>query len=384
MKVTAALLTSVVLGNRLLDPSFLSTGGNINPLLFDGDKSDMAMYAYLQQHPGGSMNPWMMKEMEPEDWAFYNMMQGGQGAKAPVTRGQASPSGPGMNPAIMQALLRTDVAEDLMDSDIMKNMMMAKQMQGQQQQASRAPRAKANGFGDYAQFSAFGQTAPATSTSQSNWYYPLDAEEAMQWQMMQQMGQGQQQTGFNPMMMDWDIKDWTRYNMMNQQGGSQNANAAFMMGDGDVSDYMMWQSFMNSQKSSQSRGNAIEQMQKMALCQTYLSSLNGNQANQMQAYALYANAEDIGEDDIRNCLMMHQMQQASAAGAAPSTGFDFGSGFGPRTLPDGAKNIAMMAWMNQNQGQGQGPTYYPGMDAEDILEFTFWQKMKEQVANKQQ
>jgi len=378
MKVTAALLASVVLGNRLLDPSVLAQG-NINPFLFDGDKSDMAMYNYLQGHPDAQMNPWMMKEMDKEDWAIYSMLHGGQqGANAPGLRGQASPNaaaaGGQMNPAIMQALLRSDVAEDLMDSDLVQNMMMAKQMQAQQQ--AMHSRGKPQGFGDYAQFGSFGQTS--TTPSSQFQYYPGMDEEMMQWQMMQQ-----NPGSYNPMIMaDWDIKDWTRYNMMNQQG-SQNSNPAMWM-DGDVSDYMMWQSLMNSQKPSSSRGNAIEQMQKMALCQTYLNSLNGDQAHQMQAYTLYAHAEDIGEDDIRNCLMMHQMQKASAAAAAPSTGFDFGSGFGPRTVPDVAKNIAMMAWMNQNQGQGQGPTYYPGMDAEDMLEFSFWQKMKEQVASKQQ
>merc|ERR1719198_2329411 len=103
---------------------------------------------------------------------------------------------------------------------------------------------------------------------------------------MQQMGQQQPGT-YNPMMVDWDMKDWTQYNMMNQQG-SQNSNSAMWM-DGDMSDYMMWQSLMNSQNQNQKpsgpRGNAIEQMEKMALCMEYLKSLNGNQALKTDAYS---------------------------------------------------------------------------------------------------
>merc|ERR1719361_2387681 len=103
---------------------------------------------------------------------------------------------------------------------------------------------------------------------------------------------------------------------------------------------------MNSQQqqpSTASRGNAIEQMQKMALCQAYLNSLTGDQAQQMQAFALYSQAQDIGEDDIRRCMMMQHMQ----TNMVPS----------PRNLPE----------------------------SEDMMEFNFWQRMKEQVAaNNQQ
>jgi hypothetical protein len=369
-----------VLGNRLLDPVFL--GGqtnNFNPLLFDGDKKDLAMYYYMQQHPQSAMNPWMMKEMDSEDWMYMNSGQGAQqqGANAPI-RAQAAPMagamGPQQNPAVMQALLQSDIVEDLMDNDLVQQMIMAKQMQG-----SPRMRGKAQGFGDYP-FYGFGQPSTATTPQ----FYPGMDEEMMEWQMMQQQAPGT----YNPLMADWDIKDWTRYNMMNQmnQQGAQNTNSAMFM-DGDMSDMMMWQSIMNSKQPAASRGSrasAIEQMEKMALCQTYLNSMTGTPAQQMQAYTLYKNANDIGEDDIRDCLMMHQMQTANAAQAAPA-GFNFGSsGFG-RTMPD-PKDLAMMAWMNKNQGEGQaGPTYYPGMDAEDMLEFNFWQKMKEQVAsNKQQ
>jgi len=388
MKVTAALLASVVLGNRLLEPGLFSQG-NLNPYLF-GDNGDMAQFSWMQEHPDNPMIPYMMQKMDKEDWALYNMMQqqgqqGGQGSKAPGKRGQASSQ---VSPGMMQALMQTDIGQDLMDNDLVQAFMMAKQMQGQQQ-PSPGPRGSPKGFGDFAQFGGFGQTSTTPTTPQFQ-YYPGMDEDMMRWQMMQQMGQQQPGT-YNPMMVDWDMKDWTQYNMMNQQG-SQNSNSAMWM-DGDMSDYMMWQSLMNSQNQNQKpsgpRGNAIEQMEKMALCMEYLKSLNGNQATQMQAYSLYANANDVGEDDIRDCLMMHQMQQASAAAAAPATpsfdfGSGFGSGFGPRTLPDAAKNMAMMAWMNKNQG-GTGVTYYPGLDSEDIMEFNFWQKMKEQVAsNKQQ
>jgi len=390
MKV-AALLASMVLGNRLLDPMFLGgqTQGGFNPFFFDGDAKDMAMYNYFQQHPqGGSntpMNQWMMNEMDAEDFALYQMMHGQGGANAPIRAQSAGAAGGQMNPQLVQALLQSDMAEDLMDNEALQRFFMAKQMQQQgQQQSGRGPRGKAQGFGDFAQWSSFGQQPSTTSTFPQ--YMPgMDAEEVMQYQMMQQMNQ-QNPGSYNPALMaDWDLKEWSLYNMMNQQG-TQNTNSAMWM-DGDMGDYMMWQSIMNSKQPASStgpRGNAIEQMQKMALCQTYLNSMTGTQAQQMQAYTLYAQAEDIGEDDIRRCLMMHQMQTSmSQTNAASSTGFDFGSGFG-RTLPD-PKDMAMMAWMNKNQGEGQGGLqYYPGMDAEDMLEFNFWQKMKEQVANKQQ
>lgn len=379
MKVAAVLLASVVLGNRLLDKSFLYSGaaqGNVNPYFLD--QEDLAMYNYMHQNPQASMNPWMMQKMDKEDWALYQMMQGQGGANAPV-RGQVGPSAQ-MNPAVVQALLRSDVGEDLMENDLVQRFVMAKQMQGQPTNMRGRPQ----GFGDYAQFTGFsGFGQPQASTPTTPQFYPGMDEEMMEWQMMQNMGQ-QNPGSYNPMMADWDIKDWTRYNWMNQQGSQNTANNAMWM-DGDMSDYLMWQS-MNShqQPSTALRGNAIEQMQKMALCQTYLKSMTGDQATQMQAYALYSQAEDIGEDDIRACMMMHQVQTSMANAAAPSTGFDFGSAFGPRTLPDINKNMMMMAWMNKNQGEGQGSAYYPGMDSEDMLEFNFWQRMKEQVANKQQ
>jgi len=341
----------------------------------------MAMYNYFQQNPQGSMNPWMMKEMDM-DWPWWQMMQGGQGASAPGIRGQAS--SPQVNPAMMQAFLRSDVGKDLMDNDLVQTWMVAKQMQGQQG-ASHSIRGKPQGFTDL--FSGFGQQQPSTPTTTPMFYPGMD-EEMMQWQMMQQ-----NPGSYNPLMADWDIKDWTRFNMMNQgsQNPSTNAAAAAMFTDGDMSDYMMWQSIMNSQQQQQQsssrpgpRGSAVKEMQKMALCQTYLQSATGDQAQQMQAYMMYSQAEDIGEDDIRSCLMMQQMQASMApAPAAPSTGFNFGGGFGPRALPDG-KDIAMAAWMNKQQGEGQGLNYYPGMDSEDMLEYSFWQKMKDQVAAKKQ
>jgi hypothetical protein len=287
-----------------------------------------------------------------------------------------------MNPAMMQAFMQSDIVEDLMDNEALQRFFMAKQLQGGQQQGG-GMRGKAQGLGDFAQFAAsggfggkpsFGQPSASSTVPQ---YYPGMDEEMYEWQMMQQAQKNP--STYNPMMADWDIKDWTRYNMMN---GNQNAANTAMMMDGDMSDYYMWQSMMqNSQPSTPGpRGNAIEQMQKMALCQTYLQSMSGTQAQQMQAYALYSQAEDIGEDDIRRCMMMQQVQTMQAANSAPS--FDFGSGFG-RTLPD-PKDMMIMAWMNNHQTEGTGTPYYPGMDAEDMLEFNFWQKMKEQVANNQQ
>lgn len=389
MQVVALLLTAV-LGSRLLDKELaflaLQNGqnqGNFNPLLFgDADYKDYAMYNYLQNNQG-SMSPWMLEKLDV-DWPMYGMMSGQQPQQAskPGIRGQVSPTAQ-MNPAMMQAFMQSDFGQDLMDSDLAKAFFMAK-MQGQQAQGqSRSPgfRGAAKGFGSYGgAFGGFGQPSSPTTPQYTPLYYPGMDEEMMEMQMMQQMQPG----SFNPAMTDWDLKDWTRYNMMNQQSGGSAMNPMPFM-DGDMGDYMMWQSFMNPQQQGKGpRGNAIEQMQKMALCQTYLNSMSGSQADQMQAYALYSQASDIGEDDIRDCMMMHQMQTAMAANQAPASGFDFGSGFGPRTLPD-KKDLVMMAWMkNHPSGEGQGMTYYPGMDTEEMLEFNFWQKMKDQVATNQQ
>jgi len=390
MKVVALLLTAVF-GNRLLDPelAFLAAGqngqnqGNFNPLLFgDADYKDYAMYNYLQNNQG-SMTPWMLNELDV-DWPVYGMMAGQQQqqqASKPGIRGQVSPSAQ-MNPAMMQAFMQSDFGENLMDNDMAKAFFMAK-MQGQQTQ-SRSPgfRGQSKGFGSYGgAFGGFGQPSTPTTPQYTPQFYPGMDEEMMEWQMMQQ-----HPGSFNPAMTDWDLKDWTRYNMMmNQQSEGSAMNPMLM--DGDMGDYMMWHSFMNPQQQQQSkgpRGNIGDNMQKWALCQTYLNSMSGSQTDQMQAFAMYTQAPDIGEDDVRDCMMMHQMQVSMAAAQAPAPGFDFGSGFGPRTLPD-KKDMVMMAWMNNHSsGEGQGMTYYPGMDTEDMLEFNFWQKMKEQVATNQQ
>merc|ERR1719361_1010106 len=102
-----------------------------------------------------------MNEMDMEfpKGYMYNM----QGAAATPTRGQVSPNAAGAalqrNPALMNAVMQSDLVEDLLDNKLVQQYMMAKQLQGGQQPAtssSSSPgRGRPQGFGDYAQYASF-------------------------------------------------------------------------------------------------------------------------------------------------------------------------------------------------------------------------------------